>query len=184
MSFKLKKGVKDEEEVETYPPGDEDEKYEVETTTVVYPVTSIITSITTSKPILLASVTTIATSTTTTSSTTTATITTPGLKYCGNKFPVPINANMSAIKYDLIQSPIDSNKFKPSSYINFTCKTGFFNYDPSMSLKTVCSIDGTWTSVAKCEPHPCWNNLPKRPLNGKREVVLVLNSVTGMTRVI
>jgi hypothetical protein len=95
-------------------------------------------------------------------------------------FTIPKNFNETFIDFDVQLEPMDSNLFKPGSSIKYKCKEGTYVYS-NRSLTSTCLPDGTWSSVANCEPHPCWYKLPKRPLNGFREVGLVLNSVTGNT---
>jgi hypothetical protein len=94
---------------------------------------------------------------------------------------LPNNYNETWVDFNVQQDPHDKPIYKPGSAIRFHCKEGYFVYS-NLSLITVCQPDGQWSPVADCEPHPCWHKLPKRPLNGVREIGLVLNSLTGSTK--
>jgi hypothetical protein len=65
--------------------------------------------------------------------------------------------------------------------MRFHCKEGYFVYS-NLTLTTICQQDGHWSRIGDCEPHPCWHKVPKRPLNGVREIGIVLNWLTGNTR--
>ena len=68
-----------------------------------------------------------------------------------------------------------------SSLVTFRCKLGHFLFSKNQTLTTECRQDGTWNPVNDCKPHPCWENLPSRPINAAREVGLVLNIANGDT---
>ena len=65
--------------------------------------------------------------------------------------------------------------YKPGSSIKFYCKAGFFLYS-NHTLTSVCQPNGTWSYPGDCMPPPCWNRMPRRPLNGNREIGVVLNT--------
>jgi hypothetical protein len=101
-------------------------------------------------------------------------------KSCLNRFRLPANYNESHIEFHVHHDPKLSYHYLPGSQIIFTCRQGFFVYS-NLSLVANCTPNGDWSRVADCEPHPCWSRLPKRVLNGKRNVVLVLNGINGAT---
>ena len=66
------------------------------------------------------------------------------------------------------------------SRVTFSCIPSYYSYS-SEPLTSTCLSNGTWSRVADCVKHPCWDKLPARPLNGRREVKLVLGALSGMT---
>ena len=108
----------------------------------------------------------------------------PAYKPCFLRgYTISRNINKTSAQYNIEYESENHNELsKPGSSITFACNLGFFLFDIKLSLKTICQLDGTWTQMGDCEPHQCWNTIPHRPLNGKREVGLVLNMFTGDTR--
>ena len=96
----------------------------------------------------------------------------------------PLNSD-SSVDFNLKPEANESKDYvQPGSEIRFQCKPGHFPISSrtQFTLTSVCQSDGVWSSVSDCQAHPCWDKVPRRPLNGRREVGVVFRIPSGDTR--
>lgn len=95
------------------------------------------------------------------------------VKFCQRDFLLPKYHDPSKTIYSL-KNGVDSF-FETDSFILFECLPGYFFQNNKRTQLTKCNINGSWSPIEDCEKHKCLRRLPKRPLNGRRSVKLILN---------
>lgn len=95
------------------------------------------------------------------------------VKFCRKDFPVPKYHDPSKTTYSLKKN--DDSIFEVDSFISYECLAGYFFQKNKRIQSTKCNMNGSWSSIEDCEKHKCLSKLPKRPLNGRRSVKLILN---------
>ncbi len=113
---------------------------------------------------------------------------------CQASFPKPAFSQ-------IVRIDTSNENFIQGDSVSFACLSGYYVYKSEIVLKTVCLSDGTRSMVDNCklsllvqyvfitcehvyftgEPFPCWNKIPSRPLNGRRDVSLYLVKANGFT---
>ncbi|CAF0900982.1 unnamed protein product [Brachionus calyciflorus] len=97
------------------------------------------------------------------------------INYCSSSIPKPSFFNSSLVKYEVKNNTKDL--YFPGSKVIYECLLGYFSQNMSRTVEAICESNGNWILKDDCKIHKCWSNLPKRPLNGRRSVGLVLNSL-------
>ena len=104
---------------------------------------------------------------------------------CGqDKIPRPAVFSSDNVTSNLVTHPNFANSYRVGSSVTYVCQLSYYVYNTegnTLSLTTTCLPNGTWSRVADCVKHPCWDKLPPRPLNGRRDTKLVLGALSGMT---
>ena len=101
------------------------------------------------------------------------------LPVCTGNFPIPKNGNKNNEQDFIISNKMSKKEYQIGEQVSFSCQLGYFIF--KSTFKSTCLSDGTWSKISNCIKPDCWDKVPARPLNGRRDVELKLNKINGST---